>query len=536
MCSQPELRYTWMRYLPRNDNLPLDSFWRQLVPSIRNALLTPKLFYARNDASATAFSISQLRRLRPSQIDNDGNPLFPDLPDSRMYISDKYEVSDLNILMEYSLKLLEGKDLVPRLKAYSSTDEWRSRMLAIFNRDEDWHSRAARLLLRLWEESQNLKDQMKWMPLLPLLISMETPASAATGGVFFPDIDGVSIPSDLGLNLISSMAASNKECRKLYEKLGVRNAIISAVSKNIVEKHRKGVGLHAYSSDKHLRFLYLTDKKDHVQAADSTDILVFDHKDRPRKPRTEFIYFRGEGDDAITTVLGHSPEAKPIGPGAEELDVSFLHHTYLVAPPQKPEGYTQDFPEWLYEHIWVDKVLQIFTGRDPKPVDPKILTKEWIYVAQYRPDVVVNRTCSHWQKEKIIDTWKGDAEGSELIRDLGMLCTDGKLHPLRETFVPLPSLIERCAYFLKDVEKMPFLKYPQAPGESDSGKMTAPGKHFGFGAADDLTLSLAILRSIIDGVSETTRSVTESVLDLYLRIHAQCLASDNKEESEAQVR
>lgn len=537
MCRQPQLRYTWMRYLPRDDNLPLDPFWRQLVPSIRNALMAPRLVFARDDPSEKTFSISQLRRLRGSQVDKDANPLIPDLPDSRMYISDKYEAADVGILVEYGLKFLEGKDLVPRLKAYTSTPGWRTRMMAIFARDEDWYSRVAKLLLRLWEESASIKSELKWMPLLPLVISLETPAAAA-GGVFFPDIDGISIPNDLGFKLVSHMAALNPDCRKLFEKLGVRNAIMSAVRESIVKKHKAGAGLHAYNSDSHIRYFYLTDTKDPITADERSQILVFDQKDRTRKPKQEFIYFRGEGEDANTVVLGYSPEAEVISPDEHpaDVDVSFLHKSYLLAPPKTPEGYDKDFAEWLYDIMWVEKNIQIFTIRSPKTEDPKIFTKEWIYLAQRRPDLIVSRLCGHWEQQKSIDHWVADPVGTEMIKTLGMLCTDGKLHPLRDSFVPLPSLIERCQLFLKDVEKMPFLKYPRAPGESDSGRIIAPSAFFEFGMADDLTLCLAILRAIIDGASQTVRSITESVVDLYLRIYAHCLASDNKEKSETQVR
>src|SRR5262249_1369953 len=55
------------------------------------------------------------------------------------------------------------------------------------------------------------------------------------------------------------------------------------------------------------------------------------------------------------------------------------------------------------------------------------------------------------------------------------------------------------------------------------------GRHFGIGVVDDLGFSLAILRAIIYGDSKTNGPITNAVLKLYLRIQAQYLVADERE-------
>jgi hypothetical protein len=396
-------------------------------------------------------------------------------------------------------------------------------------------------LLRLWEDQRgNSRAKLQWMPLLPLSSMALMSSGQANGGVFFPDINGVSVPTDIGLNLIYPVAAANPDCRKLYEKLGVRIAIMSAVRESIIKKHKSRDGLSIISSSDHLRYLYLTVAKDPMSTAEIDHVVIFDHKNRPRQPKKyQFVYFRGAGEPSDGDVLEQLlAEVEVEGDDVIEVpDVSFMNHLYLEKPPNKPEGYDKNYEEWVYDILWVDRLIQIFTSRNPKKDDPKIFTPEWIFLAKRRPDLVLSRLCKQWEKESIIKLWVEDPQGSDMIKSIAVLCTDGRLHPLRETFVPVPSVVDRCSGLLKNPEKaMPFVKYPSSLGESDGGAFLAPGRYFEFGTTDDVGLSLAILQSITHGYAETKQSLTKTVLSLYLRIHAQCIGSDNRAELETKVR
>lgn len=542
LCGDPRLRYTWMRYLPRQDELPIDPFWKQLVPILREVLLKPAILFPRDESFVDQFSIMQLRRLEKYHVNKIGNPLVPDDPSSPKYISQKYSENDISILGEYGLRFLNADDLMPRLEAFVDTQEWRNRVFALFGTGvDDWNTRMAKLLLRLWDDQRgNSRAKLQWMPLLPLSSMTLMSSGQANGGVFFPDITGVSVPTDIGLNLIYPAAAANADCRKLYEKLGVRVAIMSAVRESIIKKHKSRDGLSIISSSDHLRYLYLTDKKDPVSADEAISLLVFDHKNRPKQPKLhQFVYFRGEGEDSNGEVFGQPLSGMEVdGDGVNELpDVSFIHHLYLENPPSKPAGYDKNYQEWIYEVVWVGWKIQIFTIRNPKSHHPKIFTPEWIFLAKRRPDLMLGRLCKQWENEDIVKLWVEDPEGSDMMKSIEVLCTDGKVHPLRETFIPVPSVIDRCKGLLKDPEStMPFVKHPHSLGESDGGAFLAVGRYLEFGTTDDLGLSLAILHSITHGYAETKQPVTKTVIDLYLRIHAQCIGADNREDSEKKVR
>lgn len=547
LCTHANFVHTWMRYLPRQDKLPLDPFWRQLVPLLREELLHPKILTARADSIEKLDSIFDLRRLENHHLDKDGEPLVPDLPASPKYLSKKYDAEAVSVLGEYGLKPLAVEDLLPRLEVFVQSSEWRYRLMRAG--DGDWNSRMARLLSRLWDDRRHGgHEKLKWLPILPLATgSLMTPGAGAGGGVLFPEINGIAIPTDIGLSLIAPAAVANADCRKLYEKVGVQVAIMSTVRTAIMKKHRSKDHVDVEVSNTHIRYLYLTDHQAPMVGDERDVFRFFDHRGRRKIPNQDFVYFPGEGEDSIGAVLQPGMKAQEtswdndITEGAEVadadmLDTSLVHPSYLKDPPVKPEGQERDYDLWLFEVIWAERKLQIFTVRNPKPEDPHVFTKEWVYLARHRPDLILHRLGFHFSKPEVAELWKKDPVGTNMMREIDVLCTDGELHPLRDAVVPLPAVVDRCAAILKDTDKMPFVKYPRVLSESDAGELVGPGRWFEFGVADDLQLSLAILQSITYGYSETKKTITKAIVDLYLRIHAQCLGSDDREKAEKTVR
>lgn len=194
-CNHPKLQYTWVRYLPQRAHLPLEPFWRDLVVQLRDALQAKPVLRSRSDRQDKLFKIKELGRLTDMQVDKDGNPLLPDLPKLELYLSATYGAKDVAILSEYGLRDVQVGSMMPRLDAMTRDKTWTFKLYD--NRDEDWHSRLARLILQAWNEKPGRWQQvLRTMRLLPLR-SRQVQKMITSGEVYFPDICGVIIPEDL---------------------------------------------------------------------------------------------------------------------------------------------------------------------------------------------------------------------------------------------------------------------------------------------------------------------------------------------------
>ncbi|KAK7403350.1 hypothetical protein QQX98_010871 [Neonectria punicea] len=107
-CNLPVLQYTWMRFLP-NTKDHYDPFWLRLVTKLQQQLRFELVLWPRSEGRPRP--IAGLRRLLASQCDSDHQPLFTDT-DPGMYISNKYQESDLNKLTTYGLLSLTQSEFL----------------------------------------------------------------------------------------------------------------------------------------------------------------------------------------------------------------------------------------------------------------------------------------------------------------------------------------------------------------------------------------------------------------------------------------
>jgi hypothetical protein len=520
-----------MRYLPRKAYLPLESFWRDLVSYLSKALREKDILRPRSVTSKALYRITELGRLNGIQLDKGGNPLFPDLRVPK-YLSDAYHPQDLDIIGENGLQYLQIEDMMPRIEAFAKQPDWKSKVCQ--DRDEDWHSRAAKLMMQAWEDkSHNWKGKLRALPLLPLHSVAFQLVTSDSVKVFFPELNGIPIPQDINLPMILPAAAANPECRKLYKVLGTTTADPNKVRGLIMEKHRfwRELKLDVMTSCSHLRYLYQMHPQNPMDGEEQASIIVFDQKKRPKQPKQEYVYLPGEDEWSPGKLL---ELAKSVD--FQELDVSFIHPTYLLDQPPIPNGFGKTWIDWLCEVIWLEERVQLFTERDNVTDKPKIFSEEWLWVVKHKSEKAIARFIQNWEKPRSRRLWEADEHGTNLARKLEVLCMDNTRHQLQSTFLPLPVLLARYQNLMADINGISFLKLESPLQDSEIHDWASFGKHFGIGVADDLDFSLAILQAIIYGDSKTKDPLTQTVLGLYLRIHAQCLASDDKKDAQHKVR
>lgn len=135
------------------------------------------------------------------------------------------------------------------------------------------------------------------MDLLPL--EDETWVSIAAGPVHFAQAQGIDIPSDIDLRIISKKVA-NTDRLCLLKNLGVEPASVAIVRNKILERYSEQ-GSPTYiplrASKHHLEFLYLTQKiKSEEEPSYMRLSIIGDMEKRVYRPLSESIFIAVEDD------------------------------------------------------------------------------------------------------------------------------------------------------------------------------------------------------------------------------------------------
>jgi hypothetical protein len=519
LCKKPGLEHKWMRFLPQITRNSIDPLWLGFDNLLRSKISEVPLLRPRSQKFGSVSKIAVLKRLSADQVDQHGAPLLPDM-EQELYLSKGYESQDLDILSQYGLTHMPNWAIISRLEAFTKSDDWRTRTFE--NRDEDWHSRLARLILKLWNDTQNdWKTAIRAMHLVPIASrDFKQVTMNGTNRVFYdPMIEGISVPDDLDFPLILPAAAANPDCRKLYEAFGPQVLTVQQVRDKIIAMYRdpaEVAKLDVAKSRNHLVFLYRIEPKDFINKDEQEIMVVFDQKFRIKRPKQEYVYLPGEGPLAPGKLLN-----PPFPDGVEVPDVSLLHAAYLEDQPTPSAGNERSWTEWLFHIIYCEEKIQLFSVRNPPPEADKTYSLEYQFLVKAWPGLTLQRLMLNFQKPNVKKEWIEDKKGSALMRRMEFLCTDGVRHPLEETLLPLTKLLESCEKCFASVDSMPFLKLDEPMKEDDIPAWLAFAEHSGIGTEDDTKFTLAMLGSISKAGTEITGDISQAVAGLYLKLESQ---------------
>ncbi|SCV57582.1 unnamed protein product [Fusarium fujikuroi] len=518
ICKKPGTEHKWMRFLPQLNRNTIDPFWLGLTKTLGSKISDIPLL--RSNQLFGAFSkISYLKRLSEDQLDQHGAPLLPDLQ-QELYLSSRYEPQDLDILSQYGLTYMPNSEVILRLQAFTGRAEWKTRTFE--ERDEDWHARLARLVLKLWTDTHsNWKNVILCLKLIPLASGdLKSVTKDGKNEEFYDNmIDSILIPEDLGFPILLPAAAANPDCRKLYNVFGPKTLAAQQVREKIIRMYKdpaEVAKLDVAKSRKHLVYLYRMEPKDFINKEEQEIMVVFDQKLRIKRPKKEYVYLPGEGPVAPWKILN-----PPFPGGLEPPDVSLLHPAYLEDPPTPSDGNEKPWIQWLYHIIYCEEKIQLFSMRDPPAEADKTYSPEYKYLVKAYPGLTLHRLMLNFQKPEVKKQWVDDKKGTALMRRMEFLCTDGLRHPLEETLLPLPKLLESCEKRFASVDSMPFLKLDEPVKEDDVPAWLDLANHCGIGTEDDTKFTLAMLGSISKATMEITSEISLAVIDLYLKLHSQ---------------
>lgn len=520
MYLHPQLRFQWMRFLPQSSGYHInDAFWNGFVDLLEQQLANAKIMVPHIE-QRPGRTIKQVKILpcSPMFIDQHGGPVFDDLDgDAAIYISQRYQYIDLQLLRSYGLEVLSMEDITARVQA--DLERGSSKMRSSTT-DYSWHSLAAAILKYPFTEKYIFDmSAIRSMHLLPL----DDGQWVSTHGcevqsIYFPTTSsGTKIPPGLHIRLICPSAAAHPDREDLFLTLGAEMATDDEI-RSIVLQHYTKYSASLANSIAWLRFLYLTRPGKGESSAESVKINIKSLVLEDLYPSKNDVYLPDDKSDYGAAKLG--------------LVVHFLHPDYLKDPPlgvwKSASVAEASWRRWLHSTVGIRERLRLVTP------DGAAISGHVLHVAQDIPERFVGLLHHLWPHEGS-KVQNNDALKSKL-GGVEVLCDGGAKHLLHSTVVPTARLKALSSRFLREDELFPFLKL-----ENTSWSEKARGWEFVevLGALNDdgLTFHLEMLRCIVTktprarDLKEPTR-----VLDLYKATHGKCIVSDDLEEAREIIR
>ncbi|TGJ87512.1 hypothetical protein E0Z10_g1294 [Xylaria hypoxylon] len=530
LCTDELLRYTWIRYLPVINDYPWDEYWTGLFDRIKSKVQATPLMHSLNENFP--YKIGQMRKSRPSDADNNGDPIFKNI-DPEKYLSKRYLKSELDkIHGHYGLKMMKYSEILRRASEDLNTPN--SRMKSIATSDE-WHEKAARLLCHAFGESEQLKETIEELDVVPLENGQWIRAKLAPYQLSFPSTDGgLQVPRDLPLSIISS-SASEGYCRsQLYDLLGATRPSASRVRELIFNKYSTitnqnfafgGSDRPEEISIAHLEFLYHTDGLMPTDIAKYQHIAVLTEENSLVTPWFTDVYISSDHPYGAKALLIPASNAGHTECDAQGLPVHFLLPKYVIAPSCTKVGEddkgvenirsTEPWFDWLQTRIGVRVHLRLFEEGNG-------FTDMFQYIIDNRREDILGLLQYQWPMIK--EYISSHSRVRKNIADIEVPCNGGQdFCSLSRTYLPIPELKARFSQYAENESDFRFLNFDNTLAPNELSAWTFLSDYFGVGNSDTLSFYLDVLVTI----SCDKSAPTGKVFDLYQIIYGKVISSDD---------
>jgi hypothetical protein len=160
----------------------------------------------------------------------------------------------------------------------------------------------------------------------------------------------------------------------------------------------------------------------------------------------------------------------------------------------------------------------------------RTLSPRCVETSKQNPEEFLNYLQQAWKRDRIYA--KENPDSMLDLKALKVLCQDGKFRPLGNSYIPLPKLVYLRSRYMLEGETFPFLRL-NPPLKPDGGFgswrfLRAFAKYH-----DDLDFFLEMLIRIR---RQNTAEFPRRILELYLRIQAECEDSKDLEGCQQKTR
>ncbi len=522
-CEHDTLRYQWMRYLPDKKDTNWSTLWFSLVSKIADRLQMTAVLYGRKRPGRRL--IRTLLRPPPAFLDESGEPLL-DEGDPEQIISRCYHTSDLNILSSYELAFANFWHIAEWLKRDLRQGAL-SRMKSP-ETTESWHTRAAKLL-HSFKSQQPEMNHLKNMDLLPLEGGIWV--SVSSGPVYFPQVNGMDIPSDVHLRLISK-SVTNAHRRILFEDLGVQTASVELVREKILEIYEEDeLWISLENSKRHLHFLYLTELL--VDEVGDYSVIEF-HSSNSKLDAAGFMHIADDEPYGPWELLRKTDPGPNPGDGAPGYPWLFVHQEYFRDSPVTPRGEDMTWREWFYAQLGVSRIVRIWGST--------ALEGKGKYLHEHRPEKFLGALLA--TNEEYPSAWS--PAFVSCLQSKEVLCRGNRRVMLRHSYFPTTELERRVGRFVEQGAFFPWLWLDtetthDVPPPEWRRLLTclgvgSPKTDVDF-ALDMLKYTLDMLKYTLDAFPSTNASASRPRLfELYNHIYSKLQDSDDKAAAQNNIR
>lgn len=466
-------------------------------------------------------TISDLRQNVRDTLDRNGEPLFGGKC-LDAYISGKYGDANLQRLRDYGLQYINYGEVLDFVEQDLRLDT--SRMKSP-ETDDDWHTSAAHLLAQLFGQSEfeSYRERVRRLQLLPLQDGRWV--APHDNVVHFSKSAGIPLPQRTGLALLDPVAEENPQRMNLFGHLDAHIASIDLVRQKILDPFGYSQMALSIWVD-HLEFLYLTHHLVVDPTRDRRGVRVVDHQRYRCSPLESDVYLPDDHEFGVQELFGKAGAGEVPD---DALQLSFLNEVYLRSSPEKPHPTAESWRDWLCSYAGIRRYIRLVSAGRPQE-----LSKAVYFVINHHPEKFFGFLRQHWCDggSEIAASF----ELNEKLQGIRVLCEDGDMVALKETYLPFPDLKSQRTRFLRGEESFPFLLLSTSVERgtyAQNWSFLVP--RFGIGLDADMEFYKRMLLQI-SFIAPSEVEDPGRIIELYKTLYGKCAESPLTETNKTSLR
>ncbi|KID97303.1 ATPase-like, ATP-binding domain protein, partial [Metarhizium majus ARSEF 297] len=419
-----ELSKRWPLYLDNNTS-GLSAYWRSITESIKKHL---RGAFVIKDRTGSVRKPKHLMFLDWAH-DSNGEPMFGQMCD---YVSPDYPEPVREALLSLGVSAPNWRWVCHRLQELHDES-----LLHIRGRSKVWYSDLAKVILGPQEPLDHTKyaRDLRTIPLIPLADGTWRCPPSECEPIYFPSSLGTTIPPGLPLSLVDAEACTCPKRRKLFGLLGVKDCDAPNVVERIINYHinfRLAKPIHLIAQ---LKYLYRM--QEHLRPGDMDKVdFVCSNSEGLRRGTSTYV------DTSI------SGELQQLFSGYS--DAYFLDSRYFA---EFGSSDREKLAEWLADTAGVALVPRFNVASG--------LHRDFKWLLKRKSNQILAILYQYWDcyKENLTNA------ANVTLASHKFMCRPECRVPLRKTYIPLPTLVEKTGAF-GDADCCHFLTLPSGDPEN----------------------------------------------------------------------